>query len=74
MPDLRDSDCNKDRDSDRMRRHTDRQLDVYRRVWKDDQWIKDHYGHTGSTASDDSTGPDHHSLWSDTCVIDTNLY
>jgi hypothetical protein len=74
VPDIRDSNSNKEWNSDRLRRHTDRQLDVYRCMWKDDQRIKSDYGNTGSTASDDSTCGYYHCVRSDTSSIDTNIY
>ena len=40
---------------------------------KNDLGIKNDYGNTGSTASDDSTGWDHDSMRSDTNIIDTYL-
>jgi hypothetical protein len=74
LPDIRDSNSNKEWNDNRLRRHTDGQLDVYGCVWKDDQRIKSDYGYTSGTAGDDSTGCDHHCMWSDTSIIDINIH
>ena len=74
MSDLRHCDGYAHRNSDRVRRHTDRQLDVYGCVRKNDLWIKDDYGNTCGTTCDDSTSCDHHCLRRDTNSIDTYIY